>query len=197
MSQATSPPASPSHPIQGFLPPLPSPHPTLQTQLGTESREVSGNTCPGPRDWRSLSSGDHYCYYNGCNKSLAQKKHSNFHLLWKGRAHQRQEQEKSSTFQKEKRESGEMGGVKRRRKQNEAEGGKKVVLRCALCENPKKKNLKHVTCVPPCRNKIHMLIRAGPPRSREDNCRPLSVSRASKRRATNGLKEPGEQSDRM
>lgn len=75
---------------------------------------------------------------NGCNKSLAQKKHSNFHLLWKGRAHQRQKQEKSSTFQKEKREWRDRRG-KKERKQNEAEGGKKVVLQCALCENQKTK----------------------------------------------------------
>lgn len=49
---------------------------------------------------------------NGCNKSLTQKKHSNFHPLGKGHA-QRQELEKSSTFQKEKRESGETGGEKK------------------------------------------------------------------------------------
>ena len=66
--------------------------------------------------------------------------------------------------------------------------GRKWSCDVLYVKTKKKKNLQHVTCVPPCRNKIHMLIKAGPPRSQEDNCRPLSVSRDSKRRATNGLK---------
>ena len=58
-----SPPASPSHPSRASSPLLPPPHPTLQTQLGTDSTEVHRNTRPEPRNLRSLSSADHYCYY--------------------------------------------------------------------------------------------------------------------------------------
>lgn len=58
-----SPPASSSHPSRASSPLLPPPHPTLQTQLGTESREVHRNPRPEPQNLSSLSSTDHYCYY--------------------------------------------------------------------------------------------------------------------------------------